>query len=341
MLRAIPNSRNEESTPDETIHRLLASSHRQRLSPRRTAGDFDAELEQDASIRRLERRFVEAERAAVRAEAQAVPTDPARFAAWFTSLNATGAGQNDALFPWLAERATALQLDWFRAQEFAHETHFADLVALTQVNMPTGPKLEMARNLWDETARSRTAHEYSSTPSHAVWHTKSPANAIVWESLALGNLMVALATARHYAYQSLGALGVTELTTPAHTCFVRSGLERVGLRAADAERYLASANFDALHAAAWLREVLLPLVTSDPTLASVIAEGALLRLHAAQRCFQRYRQELWCPQKVVARFEYADEPTESVEAEPKPADVPSAAAFRPVKWREVQRPKLY
>jgi len=341
MLRAIPNKTADELTRDEIIHRRLASSHRQRLSPRRTAGDFDAELEQEASIRRLERRFVEAERAATKAEARGVPTDPAGFADWFASLNATGAGQNDALLPWLAEHAQSEQLSWF-LEESSHEIHFADLVALTQVNMPSGPKLELVRNLWDETARHHTSQEYRSIPSGFVRPPKPAIETIAWESLALGNLMVALATARHYAFQSLGALAVIELTAPAQTSFVRAGLERVFLRDARAEQYLSSrANFDALHATAWLQQVLQPLVASDATLATVIAEGALLRLNAQARCFERYRREFASTRRVVACFEYADEPTSAPEAEPRKPQptVPRAPAFRPVKWREVHRSK--
>jgi len=36
-----------------------------------------------------------------------------------------------------------------------------------------------------------------------------------------------------------------------------------------------------------------PLVAEDPRRARPIAEGALLRLRCGQRCFERYRRELW------------------------------------------------
>ena len=36
----------------------------------------------------------------------------------------------------------------------------------------------------------------------------------VWQALALSNTMIGLATTRRYAYQSIGALGVIELTAP-------------------------------------------------------------------------------------------------------------------------------
>jgi hypothetical protein len=46
------------------------------------------------------------------------------------------------------------------------------------------------------------------------------------------------------------------------------------------------------HSEAWNREVLRPLVAADPRVARPIAEGALMRLAAGARCFERYRREL-------------------------------------------------
>jgi hypothetical protein len=104
--------------------------------------------------------------------------------------------------------------------------------------------------------------------------------------------MVALAANRHYAYQSLGALGVIEMTAPGRSEQVNQGLKRLGI-GGDARRYFAMhATLDVKHSQAWNREVLGPLVASDPEIAILIAEGALLRLGAGARCFDRYRTEL-------------------------------------------------
>jgi len=46
---------------------------------------------------------------------------------------------------------------------------------------------------------------------------------------------------------------------------------------------------------------LIPLIEADPALAVPIAEGALMRLAAGERCFRRYRAELWTrPQEIAA-----------------------------------------
>jgi hypothetical protein len=115
---------------------------------------------------------------------------------------------------------------------------------------------------------------------------------IVWESLALGNIMMGLAANRRYTYQSLGALGAIELTAPSRARCVNAGLKRLEV-AGHARHYFAlHATLDVKHSAAWNAEVLRPIVATEPRAAHAIAEGALLRLHAGARCFERYREEL-------------------------------------------------
>jgi hypothetical protein len=50
---------------------------------------------------------------------------------------------------------------------------------------------------------------------------------------------------------------------------------------------------DVKHSEDWNREALRPLVEEDPRRAVAMAEGALIRLKCGERCFARYRQELW------------------------------------------------
>jgi hypothetical protein len=115
---------------------------------------------------------------------------------------------------------------------------------------------------------------------------------VVSEALALGNLMVALAMNRRYAYQSIGALGAIELTAPGRAVCVNQGLKRLGFDG-DVRRYFAvHSTLDVKHSEAWNREVSRPLVAENPEVAPALAEGALLRLTAGARCFERYRQEL-------------------------------------------------
>jgi hypothetical protein len=50
---------------------------------------------------------------------------------------------------------------------------------------------------------------------------------------------------------------------------------------------------DVKHSEDWNAKVIAPLVAEDPRRAVAMAEGALIRLTAGARCFERYRAVLW------------------------------------------------
>jgi hypothetical protein len=272
---------------------VLSDFNRQRFEPTVASEGWEDRLRREYQMRLVEGSFVDAERRAVQTELEHVPTRADAFVAWFESLLEHGPGQNDPLFPWLAHSASLAEVRWFLTQEVAGEAGFDDLVAMTQVKLPDQAKLELARNYWDEMGQGHAGGMHGPLLGKlAAALDIAPRNEVVWESLALGNLMVALATNRHYTYQSIGALGAIELTAPGRAEHVNAGLKRLGIDG-EARRYFAlHATLDVRHSIAWNREVLRPLVAANPACARGIAEGALLRLRAGARCFERYRAEL-------------------------------------------------
>ena len=279
-----------------TFQRRLSAWNRERLSPALPSPDWLDRLEEDAEWLALEGQFVEQERRTVSERGATAPRDADAFVGWFEALKHDGPGQNDSLFAWLAESAPLESMRWFLQQEVAGEAGFDDLVALTQVKLPQTAKLELARNYWDEQGQGHASGVHGELLTHLAKELSiASSDDVAWESLALGNLMVALAANRHYAYQSIGALGAIELTAPGRSALVNQGLKRLGVGGA-ARRYFAlHATLDVKHSLAWNREVIAPLVASDPRLATAIAEGALMRLNAGARCFGRYRRELGLP----------------------------------------------
>jgi hypothetical protein len=272
------------------LHRLLARTNAERLRPR---GPDETVLDATAALR-WEAEFLAQERAAVAAVAATVPTDAAAFVRWFTALETRGPGQDDPLFPWLAGQASLADLRWFLTQEAAGEAGFDDLVALAQIKLPVRPKLELARNYWDEMGRGTADGMHGRMLDELVGTLglEVAIDTTVWPALALGNLMVGLATRRDHAYHALGALGVIELTAPGRVAQVAAGLQRLGLGARERRYFEVHAVLDRKHAAAWNAEVLAPLVAGEPRTARWIAEGALMRLTAGARCFACYRRML-------------------------------------------------
>jgi hypothetical protein len=289
-----PSGRGETADPFQ-LHRQLTLLARARMEPRLDASDWQAALDDEYRLRRLECAFIEAERATIADWAGEAPSDPDGFIAWFENLKQLGPGQCDALFPWLAYEATRDEMRWFLEQEMAGEAGFDDLVALTQVQLPMRAKLELARNYWDEMGQGTAAGMHGPMLQRLAQELDLSVSleTTVWESLALANVMVALAFNRQYAFHSVGALGAIELTAPGRSVLVNAGLKRLGLHGEARRYYALHATLDIKHSAAWGREVLYPLVGQDPARARAIAEGALLRLRAGARCFERYRSELF------------------------------------------------
>jgi hypothetical protein len=280
---------------DHDLQAHLAHWNRVRLAPRTPQENWRDALDQEHEMAKIERDFVEATRAAQSARAAKAPREPQAFVAWFEALKENGQGQGDALFPWLAERATMAEMRWFVEQEAAGEAGFDDLVAMAQVKMPVQAKLELARNYWDEMGRGNAkgmhgpmldalVHALAVTPH--IETTLAP-------SLALGNTMAALATNRAYAYHAIGALGVIELTAPGRAEQVSLALRRLKVSAKARHYFDLHAVLDIKHSEAWNREVFASIVAETPDAARYIAEGALMRLQCGADCFKVYRRHFW------------------------------------------------
>ena len=282
--------------PDaEAMHQGLARWNRRRLAVQIPHEDWSAELNSDFRMLRLESAFIEAFRAEVAPRVADAPSDGEGFVAWFEALKDSGPGQWDPLFAWLETDASLEQMKWFLTQEAAGEAGFEDLVALTQVKLPARPKLELARNYWDEMGRGNEAGMHGPMLERTVegLGLTPSIEGTCWQALALANTMTAFATTRRYVYQSVGALGVVELTAPTRVAAVAEGLKRLGCPPEQRKYFQLHAALDVEHSRAWNAEALIPLVDADPACARFIAEGAMMRLACGEQCFEAYRAGLW------------------------------------------------
>lgn len=280
---------------DHALQVVLNEMNRRRLTPDRPGKPGASLPIADGLAPELEHQFIEQERLWVATQAAAAPLEARAFAAWFDGLKDAGPGQHDPLFDHLATEASLEQLRWFMQQEVAGEAGFDDLVALTQLRMPERAKLELARNYWDEMGHGKPAAMHGPMLSKLAQALDVPpfqADAVVAESLALCNLLVGLAYNRRYAYQALGALGVIELTAPTRAVKVVEAMDRLGVDRSASHYFRVHAVVDIAHAQTWRDEILIPLVEAQPEVATDIAEGALMRLTAGARTFERYRREL-------------------------------------------------
>lgn len=299
MLTASRFARMGVFTPEfpdaAALHQGLAHWNRRRLAVQTPGADWTADLNADFRMLRLEGAFVESFRAAVAPMVAEVPGDPDGFIAWFEGLKAGGPGQWDPLFAWLETEASLDEMKWFLTQEAAGEAGFDDLVAMTQVKLPARPKLELARNYWDEMGRGNMGGMHGPMLDRTVegLELTPTIEGTAWQSLALANTMTAFATTRRYVYQSIGALGVVELTAPTRVGAVAEGLKRLGCAPEQRKYFVLHAQLDVEHSRAWNAEALVPLVEAEPACARFIAEGAIMRLLCGEQCFAAYRAHLW------------------------------------------------
>jgi len=275
----------------DSFQQQLARWNRARLAPAFPTDDWQQRLSDDLVMQRLEGAFIEELRAEIAPQAADAPADADGFIAWFTALEASGPGQHDRLHTWLAEEASLDELRWFLQQEAAGEAGFDDLVALTQLKLPERAKLELARNYWDEMGRgdARGMHGPMLSRLTAALELAPEIETTTWESLALANAMTGMAASRCYAWHSVGALGVIELTAPARSALTALALRRLGRPGGERRYFELHAHLDVKHAEAWLAEAIHPLVAEDPARARAMAEGALIRLTAGARSYARYR----------------------------------------------------
>jgi len=150
----------------------------------------------------------------------------------------------------------------------------------------------MARNYWDEMGRGGSKGMHGPMLERLARHIEvcPTPETVVPEALSLGNMMIALASSRRYAFHSVGALGVIEMTAPTRADYVDRGLRRLGVPAKKRHYFALHAVLDVKHSETWNREVLRSLVAADPARALAIGEGAVLRLWHGARCFECYRR---------------------------------------------------
>ena len=213
------------------FHQRLTRWNSRRLQPAIPSDDWQAAAREDAEMIGVEGAWIERMRRDAEPWLADLPDDPEGFIAWFEALKGGGPGENDPLFPWLAEAADLESMRWFLLQEVAGEAGFDDLVAMAQVRMPDRPKLELARNYWDEMGRGNAGGMHGPMLQALADHLdlRPRIDETVWPALALGNVLVAFSTTRRYAFHALGALGVVELTATWRAAHVAAGLKRLGV----------------------------------------------------------------------------------------------------------------
>ncbi|MFN8040831.1 MAG: iron-containing redox enzyme family protein [Acidimicrobiales bacterium] len=191
------------------------------------------------------------------------------------------------IYDWAADRATGTRLRAFLALEGGPDGGFDDLVALAQVGLAGDPKVELARNYWDEMGRGRPDEVHTDLHrrmARAAGLPRVRREDLPVEALARAVLGPFLATNRWLQPELLGALGLTELQAGPRCRKVLLGLHRTGAPADALPFYEEHAHTDPRHGKDWLVQVVTPLARR-PLWAAGLVRGARWRAAVNDRFF--------------------------------------------------------
>lgn len=280
---------------EEALHRRLAAFNRRRLQPTLPDARWTAALQEELKLRLHEARWLEGERHRLRD-----PSLPALEADglldWFAALRRRLPGGADGLCAWLAAEAELEPLRWLLRQEAAADADIEQALLLVAPGLPAPSRAMLVRQHAEMLGGDGESLQAQRARLTLVLRLQPLAlKDLLWESLALNNLMLGLASERRYAWHALGALAARGLSQAARLPSLCEGLHRLGIPAPARQGLQRQAELARSQSSSLLTELIAPLARDDRLVARAMAEGALLRLRAEERCAARYRQELELP----------------------------------------------
>ena len=180
------------------------------------------------------------------------------------------------VYEWLAEECSWGELVDFLTLEGGPDAGFDDLVAACQIGLRGEPKLELARNYWDEMGRGEADEVHTELHhrlSEAIAMPRIPRHEQPTSGLRRTVLGSILATNRALQPEMVGALGLLELQAGPRCRKVVRSLERLEAPEGAFPFYVEHATVDPHHGKAWLDHVVAPL-GDDPWWAEGMVRGA-------------------------------------------------------------------
>ncbi len=166
-----------------------------------------------------------------------------------------------SVYRWVAASASWAGLRAFLEMEGGPDGGFDDLVAIGQIGLLGEPKLELARNYWDEMGRGSPGNVHTHLQHRmaaAVGLGSTPRSLLPIESLDRSLLSTMLATNRRLQPELVGALGLVELQAGPLCRSVVRAMRRLDANEDALAFYQEHAVADPKHGKAWLNHVVRP-----------------------------------------------------------------------------------
>jgi hypothetical protein len=241
----------------------------------------------------IERAFLASEEAKLDKDVmETLPKKSSAYKEWFFEVVHGHPAYTHPLYTdYLAEHATAEDLRYLLVQESTIDAATDDFIALMQVGIQGGPKMEMASNYWDEMGNGEPESVHSLLFDRALQRfgisLAEPEMPLEIEALVCGNLQLMLGLRRKYVYMGIGYFAVVEYMAPGRFTKLMEAWDRLGLGREGADYHVVHIGVDQVHAEGWFENVVLPLIHEKPSAMAEITRGALYRLNTSCRYLDR------------------------------------------------------
>lgn len=218
-----------------------------------------------------------------------LPETPTAFRDWYFEMYRVHTNEVAPFFEFLATDAAPQDLAFYICLEEMVDGHFDDVIALSQLGMPTVGKLAMARNYWDEMGCGNAEDIHTAMFAVSADYMKeilrrgriNLPNVVPVEGLKNANMLLMYALRRRFTPRLLGAIGILEHTASERFAATVKGLRRIGAPEHVVRYHEAHVHFDADHGAEWLDDVLIPMIGQNKAVMREICVGILIRFHIA------------------------------------------------------------
>ena len=280
----VQHAGDEKSWTRSCLHRCLAEIYAAHFVPGSAAPDIEFDPFIVEIQRQLEDAWFHYEDA--RVDLSGVPSEASEFVEWFRSLVIEEhPASRHPLFGFLGETANRYEMAYFIQNETTLDARFDDLIALAQIGLPDKPKLELARNYWDEMGEGKLDMMHTRLLGSLLdtlgLHLIPDNFTANWTALACGNLLCYLTLHHSHGFEAIGALGAVEMLAPNRFRKLLQGFDRIGLPPSAQVYHRIHIEVDAGHADDWLEHVVRPIVAEDPEAGLKIATGAYYRLNTS------------------------------------------------------------
>jgi Iron-containing redox enzyme len=280
QVRAIVARARREPSAAHELHSVLNTLYSMRIRPEGSVQELSVTLFDVR--RRLESAWLgwELERCAE----ESLPATVGGFSEWFFALTRMHPAARHPLYEYIAHEATVASFRVFIAHESTVDARFDDLLALAQLGVTGPPKLEIARNYWDELGNgeaSRVHTDMFRRVFDAVGFAEPDEQELDTTALSCGNLLLALASHRIHTDYAIGALGITEALAPRRFARVLQAGERLGIGSHPLEYFREHVSIDVHHTRQWIENVIEPRLRTRPSALHQVCCGVLMRLNTS------------------------------------------------------------